>query len=787
MRTDSTDRPRTRSCGARLVALALTVSLITIGAAHADPASASVAPYPYSQTFALHSLAGSSKVIYLDFDGYTSAVETDLAYDLDGVAGFSNAEQDVIQLVWARVGENYSAFDVDVTTQDPGTAALVRSDANDPVYGVRVLVTNGGNGGLITDCLSSAGCQGLGFIGGFGDGAVDPGTVILAQRLSAGNAKALAQAITHEVGHTLGLFHNTTSPATPLWSAVMYPVSASVPISQFTTTASQDDYAVMSAHGVTSRNDDYGNSWGTSFTLNGPTFNVTGVIVAPTDTDWFNFTVPVGAGALNASVTPSVHTSMLDTELTLYDNNLALVALSNPPVAVVNADIATGLDASFVNLVLAPGRYYMRVRGVESSDYTNYGSIGTYTISGGWSVAVACQPGTYSTTGNLPCTPAPPGSYVSGSGAVGATPCLPGSFSAQLGSTACTTAPKGSYVASAGASSAALCSPGFFSDSVGATTCTAAPNGSYVNSAGASLATPCAPGSYSAIQGSTACILAPIGSYVRGSGATNATPCPPGTTTTAIGATACTASDTTPPVVTALVTGGTIGTNGWYKTGPITITWTVTDNESAVTSTSCVGDIVSTDTAGTQFACTATSLGGTASKTITVKLDSTKPVIAYTGNAGTYGILANVAITCAAADQLAGLDSNTCTGLSGPAWTFGPGSHTVTATATDKAGNSDTASTTFTITAKPADLCTLTVQFVQSSPAFRALVPQRQTLVTGVAQAACAIVSRMTPKLSPTAKARLVTQYNQFVETITTQGWLSVAQSTTLQNFAATI
>ena len=108
-------------------------------------------------------------------------------------------------------------------------------------------------------------------------------------------------------------------------------------------------------------------------------------------------------------------------------------------------------------------------------------------------------------------------------------------------------------------------------------------------------------------------------------------------------------------------------------------------------------------------------------------------------------------------------------------------------TATDKAGNSDTAATTFTITAKPADLCTLTVQFVQSSPAFRALVQQQQTLVTGVAQAACAIVSRMTPKLSPTAKARLVTQYDQFVETITTQGWLSAAQSTTLQNFAATV
>ena len=751
-------------------------------AALAEPA----APYPYSKTFALHSLPGSSKVIYLDFDGYTSVGETDSPFDLDGVVGFSTAEQDVIQEVWARVAENYSAFDVDVTTQDPGVAALVKSDANDVFYGVRALITNGGNGGLVTDCLSTPSCRGLGFIGDFGD-ATDPGAVILAQRLFAGNAQQLAQTITHEVGHTLGLLHNSTSATTPLWSAVMNPVSASVPIVQWTKTTSQDDYAVMSAHGVQTRSDDYGNSSGVSSPLSGPAFNVNGIIAAPTDTDWFNFTVPAGAGALNLSVTPSVHTSMFDIEATLYDNALAVVAVSNPPVAVVSGDVASGLDAAFVNLVLAPGRYFLQVRGGDSPEYTNYGSIGTYTVSGGWSVAVACQPGTYSSTGNQPCTPAPTGSFVGGVGATTATPCLPGFFSAQLGSTTCTAASKGSYVASAGASSATLCSPGFFSASVAAIVCDPASAGSFATGPGATSATLCPAGTFSAAAGSPACTPAPAGSYVSGSGAVAATVCPPGTTTTVAGATACTSSDATPPVIAALVAGGTVGTNGWYKTGPITVSWSVTDGESTITSTPCSGGIVSTDTAGALFACTGTSAGGTASNSITVKLDSTKPTIGFAGNAGTYRILANVAISCAATDQLSGLSASTCAGVTGPAWTFGPGAHTLVAAATDKAGNSDTMSTTFTITATPVDLCALTVQFVRSSAVYTALNPLRRALVTSVAQSGCAIVSQVTPKLSTIAKARLVNQFVQFVETLRTQGLLSAEQTTALGTFASTV
>ena len=48
----------------------------------------------------------------------------------------------MIQSVWQRVAEDYSMFDVDVTTQDPGLAAIDRTDVNDQNYGTRALITN---------------------------------------------------------------------------------------------------------------------------------------------------------------------------------------------------------------------------------------------------------------------------------------------------------------------------------------------------------------------------------------------------------------------------------------------------------------------------------------------------------------------------------------------------------------------------------------------------------------------------------------------------------------------
>lgn len=85
------------------------------------------------------------------------------------------------------------------------------------------------------------------------------------------------------------------------------------------------------------------------------------------------------------------------------------------------------------------------------------------------------------------------------------------------------------------------------------------------------------------------------------------------------------AADNTPPVIGAPVITGTLGNNGWY-TSDVTVTWTATDSESAVTLAGCSVS-VTTNTAGTTYTCTATSAGGTATASITIKRDDTRPTV----------------------------------------------------------------------------------------------------------------------------------------------------------------
>ncbi|MGH9458320.1 MAG: hypothetical protein ACRD2J_11860 [Thermoanaerobaculia bacterium] len=84
--------------------------------------------------------------------------------------------------------------------------------------------------------------------------------------------------------------------------------------------------------------------------------------------------------------------------------------------------------------------------------------------------------------------------------------------------------------------------------------------------------------------------------------------------------------DTSPPVIEPTVT-GTKGDGDWYI-DDVTVSWSVTDPGSAITETSgCEESVLSTDSAGTSYSCTATSAGGTDSVTVTVERDTTAPEI----------------------------------------------------------------------------------------------------------------------------------------------------------------
>lgn len=170
-------------------------------------------------------------------------------------------------------------------------------------------------------------------------------------------------------------------------------------------------------------------------------------------------------------------------------------------------------------------------------------------------------------------------------------------------------------------------------------------------------------------------------------------------------------SDATPPVITPNVS-GTTGDNGWY-TSNVGVSWTVTDAESAVSSTTgCGASTLSTDSSGETYTCSATSAGGSASASVTVKRDATDPAISFGGNAGTYTVDQTVSISCSATDAMSGVATSSCPGASGAAYTFGLGSTTLSASATDNAGNGSSATTSFSVQVTSGSLCALVRQWV---------------------------------------------------------------------------
>jgi hypothetical protein len=181
-----------------------------------------------------------------------------------------------------------------------------------------------------------------------------------------------------------------------------------------------------------------------------------------------------------------------------------------------------------------------------------------------------------------------------------------------------------------------------------------------------------------------------------------------------------TPDDTTPPVITPTVSGPQ-GANGWY-TGDVSVSWTETDPESAVSSTTGCGSVtVTTDTAGTTYTCSATSLGGTSSKSVTIKRDTGTPAAPHivSGPANPSG---SAAANFGVSSSLGAGDHLVCR-MSPPDSAFGPcpagfgytglldGSHTFSVKAVDDAGHEsaadsytwviDTTPPTLTITGAP--------------------------------------------------------------------------------------
>lgn len=369
--------------------------------------------------FALHSNPGATHRIFLDFDGHVTlgtswnalysegaAIES-TEFSLDGAAGFSADELERIEQIWSWVAEDFSAFDVDVTTAQPTANQLKRSGGSDTEWGVRVVV--GGDGSW----YGNAG--GVAFVGSFNWGSDTP-VFVFEDRLRADDAQEVAEAISHESGHALGLRHDgSTSPQREYYGGHGDGPTSWAPImgNSYTSTVSQwssGDYysaneqqddllTITTDNGFGYRPDDHAHSFITATPLtvvDGSTFAGYGIIEQSADIDTFEF--ETDGGAVSFSIAPHSEAANLDVWAGIYTATGQLIAQSGP---------LGQLAAAFTNLLLDAGTYYLKIDGVGSHGvyqpatdavedpaspapwevesplgYSDYGSLGQYWIFG---------------------------------------------------------------------------------------------------------------------------------------------------------------------------------------------------------------------------------------------------------------------------------------------------------------------------------------------------------------------------------------------------------------------
>jgi hypothetical protein len=336
-----------------------------------------------SQVPLLNSYPSASAVIFLDFDGHT-VNGTSWNYNgpiVCGTAGLNNSQ---ITEVFNRVAEDYRPFNITITTDSTVFLAAPVTQR------MRVILT------VSSSWYGAAG--GVSFVTSFTWGDNNP-CFVFTQLLNF-NVKNIAEAASHEAGHTLGLYHQSSYDANCNklsdyyagqgtgeigWAPIMgvgyyqnFTLWHNGPNSYGCANMQSDlDVITSATNGFGYRTDDHNNSFAgaTLAAFSNKQFNVNGVIERNTDQDMFMFTVPASGHFQLSAVPYNVGTgdagSNLDLQVTLFNGSQVALNSYNPGT----------LLSSVIDTSLLAGTYYLKVEGKGNMYAPGYASLGSYSLT----------------------------------------------------------------------------------------------------------------------------------------------------------------------------------------------------------------------------------------------------------------------------------------------------------------------------------------------------------------------------------------------------------------------
>ena len=350
----------------------------------------------------LNSYPVAISTIYLDFDGQD--VNSSMwNYGTPFAAAPATMTDAQITEAFNRVSEDFRPFNINVTTE------LAKFLAAPLDQRIRVIVTP-------TSAWYPS-VAGIAYVTSFTWGDDTPCFVFSDRLLNDG--KRVAEAISHETGHTLGLYHQSSYTSTctltssyhtgigtgaTSWGPIMGNV-ASKNLTQwnFGPTPNgcsflQDNLSIITTtNGFAYRPDDFGDIYSTAGIVNvaSNVFSKVGVISTSADKDIFRFDLSqLGKFKLNVdpySVGNGFSGANLDIKIELQDSKGSTIKIY---------DIKDSVNAR-IDTTLASGTYYVIVDGTGNVNSSNdYGSLGSYSITGTYAGTTTTTTTTTTSTNN---------------------------------------------------------------------------------------------------------------------------------------------------------------------------------------------------------------------------------------------------------------------------------------------------------------------------------------------------------------------------------------------------